>query len=268
MTCQEDDVQHMHDCIKSLLEGMVQPAEILITLQKGVKVTPALKRKDRVHVQRLDKDYGNLTAIVGAMERYPAHKDMHILFVNSNCTYPPHLLNEYNVSIKDISEGLNKQLPGNNGSVYGLAGIVMASDKNRNLDLEFQHLIGKSSEPYEQRNLIGYVRENATVDYLESCGSVLIHRSQLKDDFLVYLAKVMSDSDSASDLNLDVVLSNYFAKHNVLRTQICNLAINRFMLIRSGYLKNHQELGEQEKREFYERTVKYLRSKECFYAYT
>jgi hypothetical protein len=262
---------YINDSVKSLLDSMVPPSEILITLQNGVKVPAALKRKSgsmdsRVHIQRLDKDYGSLTAIVGAMQRYPAHYDAHILFLNSNCTYPPHLINEYNLSIAELEKGLKQKLPDSNGSIYGLAGVVMAPDKNRNLDLEFDDLIGKSNSSFETRNLIGYVRENATVDYLESMGSVLIHRSKLKDDFLVYLSKVIEPTTEGS-LSMDVVLSNYFAKHSVLRTQVCNLAINRFMLLRAGYLKNHKEHDEQNKRTLYERTVKHLRSKGCFYTY-
>jgi hypothetical protein len=267
------DTIHINNAVKSLLDGMIQPSEILVTLKRGSGSGSELGWPDKVHILFLDDDYGSLTAIVGAMERYPAHSDTYILFLNSNCTYPPHLIKEYEQCVPDLEKALREKLPNNNGSVYGLSGVVMAPDKQRNLDLEFRDLIGKPIDPYEVRNTLGYVRENATVDYLESCGSVLIHRSQLKDDFLVYLAKAKA-KDTGSELapnqetlSMDVILSNYFAKHRFLRTQICNFAINRFMLIRAGYFQNYRELDEQDKRDLYERTVKHLRSKGCFYTY-
>jgi hypothetical protein len=275
MTCCEADLVYINDCVKSLLAGMIVPEEIIITLGEGTKIPTALRKKmtqsdSRIKLVRVDKDYGSLTAIVGAMERHPVSSDMYIVFLNSNCTYPPHLLKEYEMSIPDLDRGLKEKLPNNNnGSIYGLGGVVMAQDKNANLDREFQKLIGVNDEHYEERNLIGYVRDNATVDYLESCTSLCIHRSLLKNDFLVYLAKVIPSTEEGHNrgISLDIILSNYFAKHQILRLQICNLAINRFMLHRSGYLVHHQEPPEQQKRELFEHTVKYLRKLNSFYAY-
>jgi len=274
MTCCAADLEYLNDCVRSLLDGILLPEEIIITLRDGIKIPSVLRKKvtqpdSKIKVVRVDKDYGSLTAIVGAMERHPVNSDMYIVFLNSNCTYPPHLLKEYEISIPDLDRSLKEKLPNNNGSIYGLGGIVMAQDKNANLDREFQKLIGACTEQYEERNLIGYVRDNATVDYLESCASLCIHRSLLKNDFLVYLAKVIPSIEEGHNrgIALDIVLSNYFAKHQILRLQICNLAINRFMLHRSGYLIHHQEPPEQQKRELFEHTVKYLRGLNSFYSY-
>lgn len=260
------------DTVKSVLDGQIQPSEILVTLRNGIKVPQSLRKNDKVHIHRIEEsapDYGMLNALVGVMDRYPSHSDIYILLLDSTCTYPPHLITEYGC-IKELEQKLKERVPTSNGSIYGLGGVVMAHDKRRNMDLEFQELLGKSTESYEKRNMLGYVLENATVDYLEICGSILIHRQQLKDDFLVYLSKLFKAGEQLQDtpkLCNDIVLSNYFAKHQIHRTQICNLAINRFMLKRAGYFKNYQELDEPQKRDFYERTVKYLRAQSCFYVY-
>jgi len=263
MTGYDEDMPHIHEAVKSLLDGLVQPSEILITFHKGVKVPATLKKKEKVHIQRSDKDYGQMTAIVGAMERYSSHSDVYILYLANNVTYPPHLIKEYAMCVEDLNKNLKEKLPNSNGSVYGLGGVLMVQDKKRNLDLEFQHLTGKKTDAYETRNMVAYVRETATVDYLEACCSMIIHRSNLKDDYIVYIDKVL---DSPQPLCMDVVLSNYFAKHQILRTQICNLAINRFMMMRCGYLK-HVMMDEHKKRVLYEYTVKHLRSLGCFYTY-
>lgn len=279
MTCTANDLKYINDTVRSLQEGIRVPDEIVVTLQEGIKPPPSLKRKGGVHLQRSAHDYGALTALVGAMERYPKHSDVYLVFLNSNCTYPPHLLQEYETSIGELDRALKQKLPNSEGSVYGLGGVVMVADKKRNLEQEFQALTGDTEDDYETRSVIGYIRENATVDFLESLGSVVIHRSQLNDDFLAYLAKVWPQAPECDDdaptwtppvgheLSADIVLSNYFAKHKVLRTQICNLAINRFMLIRGGYLTGHKEPSDSDKRELYERTVKHLRKLGEFYAY-
>lgn len=270
MTCNTNDLPHVNNSIKSLQEGIRPPDEIVVTLQDDVTDTNLLKLKLKcnvgVHFIRIAKSYGSLSALVGVMERYPIHSNVYVMFLDSNCTYPPHLLQEYQLSLADLNKALKVKLPDIVDSVYGLGGIVMLADKNRNLEKEFQSLIKEKEEEedkgYEQRTIHGYVRDNATVDYLESFGSILIHRSRLKEDFVDYLTTVWQ-----ADLSQDVIFNNYLAKHKILRTQICNLSINRYLLYRGGYLRGHTELPEADKRALYENTAQYLRTKDSFYIY-
>lgn len=262
--------------VDSLLSGLVLPEQILVTLPKGVKTPSELRDRKKVKIIKNAK-YGVLSVLLDVMEQYSINDDIYVALVDSTCTYPPHLLQEYTLTVDEIKRELDAKVPNNNGSIYGLGGVVMVKDKARALDLEFRQLIGKSTEAFEERNSVGYIRENATVDYLEASGSVLIHRSLLKDDFQNYLDKVLikpsegaegtKSTEGAEALSADVLLSNYFAKHGTLRTQVCNLAINRFMLVRGGYLKNYMEPSETEKRELFERTIKHLRREKSFYAY-
>ena len=263
MTCNAEDMQYINDSVRSLQEGVRAPDEIVVTLKDGLKVTKSLKNNDKVYISRIVKDYGELTALTGVMERYPIHSDVYILYLNSNCTYPPHLLHEYETSVTDLDKALKEKLPNSTGSVYGLGGIVMMADKKRNLEKEFLSLTGSGEEHgYELRTIHSYVRENATVDYLESTGSVLVHRSVLQDDFFTYLAQVWQEHWSQ-----DVLLSNYFAKKNILRTQICNWSINRFLLHRGGYLKHVAPISDEDKRVLYENTAQHLRKLGCFHVY-
>ena len=253
------------DLIRSIKQGMQQPKEILVGLASGADASrPAAGPTpyDGVVYTEVPDNYGELGILVSAMKRY-SHSDIHFLYLHGNCTYPPHLIREYELSVKEIGRGLNEKLPNNRGSVYGLGGVVMVADKQRNMELELKTLMGELTESYEQRSLIGCVRENATVDFLEAFGSILIHQSFLKDDFVEYLDTTMG----VSGLSTDIILSNYFARNAILRTQICNLAINRYMLFRSGCLKNYVDLCDQDKRVLYERTVKHLRSVNCFSCY-
>lgn len=268
MTCSESDVSRINDSVNSLLNGLLSPTDIVITMLDGVKIPQGIRKKlvqpnSIVHLQRADKNYGALSALLGVMERYPiADPEMYIVLLHANCTYPPHLLKEYALTIPELAVSLKQKLPQSTGSVYGIGGVVMTKDKNLNLDREFQQLIGKSDDQYEEKNILGYVRENATVDFLETCSSMCINRTLVKDDFLNYLEKT-----GLADLSHDIVLSNYFAKHQVLRTQICNLAINRFMLVRSGCFENHKSPSEDDKRDLFEHTIRHLRKLGCFYVY-
>jgi hypothetical protein len=278
MTCINKDSTHIEECVNSLFESISPPEEIIITLLERTELPKSLARKyfGRLHIQYLDKDYQSLTALVGFMERYPEHNDVYTIYLNSDCVYPLHLISEYKHSLAELNKTIKDKLPDSKGSVFGISGIVMVEDKKRNMEKEFLSLTdtanasasdndsASASTNFEKRTLLGSVQENATVDYLESVGSILIHRSQLQDDFLIYLGKVWTNDITLSP---DVILCNYFALKNIMRTQVCNIIINRYMMARMACFKNHKELPDQEKRDTYENTIKHLRGLQCFSVY-
>ena len=268
MTCNESNLKHVNDCVDSLLNGVSPPTEILITFQKGVKIPLAIKDNKIIRTSWAEKNYGQLSGIVDAIKYYPNNTDTDtcILYLNCNCTYPSHLINEYVSCLPDLNKHLFKETPINNGCIYGLAGIKMINDKKRNLDLEFQQLLGKSEITYETRNVISGTENNSLMDYLECWGSILMHSSQFKADFIVYLDKV-TDNGKNQNLSMDIVLSNYFAKHDIHRAQMCTLFINRYMMQRSGCSINYKELSKDDKKILYEDTIKHLRSNNSFYTY-
>lgn len=271
LSCGPADVGHITSTIKSLQEGNVKPHEIVVTLCGGAKAPSSLKKRamvtgSRIYINSTDINVqGSLAAVVGIVNRYKATDNVYIIVCDAKCDYPPHLLQEYATSVDELNHRLKEKLPDSDSSIYGVAGTVMAKNKNLSLEREFQQLIGKTDEQHEERNMIGYVRETATIDFLESCGSILLRRSQLKDDFMDYLKTAVGSGSDA--LSSDVILSNYFAKHKILRTQICTLTLNRFMLNRCGYQKCYTELPAAEKQSLFEKTVRHLRAKGVFYCY-
>jgi hypothetical protein len=267
MTCHEKDLPNVDRCVRSLMESISPPEEIIITLVKNTDVPDTLKNTNSVCVQYADTDYGSLTAVLGFMDKYPNHSDVYAVLLNSSCIYPVHLISEYKHSLLDLQKAIKDKLPASNGSVFGITGVVMAEDKKLNMEREFKSLVDDNlNTGYEKRTLLGYVRENATVDYLETSGSILIHRNQLQNDFLTYLSKVWPKT-SATELSTDIILCNYLALKNTVRTQICNIIINRYMMERMGCFKNNVAMPDQEKRDMYENTVKHLRTLKCFNVY-
>jgi hypothetical protein len=247
-----NDGEHIVDVITSLRTGLMAPSQILVVGRGQNKELPGV-------------EYIVAEGVFDARVLETIGDDAYILLLENDCTYPPHLISEYNATVGEIKKDLDQKLPNNKGSVYGLCGVIMTPDKAKILEHEFKELVGEHEEGFESRCGIGYLRENATVDFLELTGSILIHRSLIGADFMDYMADVRSKASAGVDK--DIVLSNYFAKHGILRTQICNLAINRFMLLRGGYMRMHKALSDEEKQRKYVATVSELRSRGVFYAY-
>lgn len=260
--CDENNVGNIVECIRSLTSGSKCPDEIVVTVKDGVKTPPSLKKKDRVHISRIDKDYGDLSAIVGLFNRYPEHDNVNIVYADSRCTYPIHMLDVFDESLDQLEAGIKSQKPDVKGFVFGCAGITMVEDKKRNLDRELQALTTDDDIKYERKTLLGYPNQNVNVDFLEPRGFVLFKRSLIKDkDFLSYLEKVYDSSRSS-----DVLLSNYFSKHEFLKASIYNHIINRPLLDKMRCFINIKE-DQRVKMDLYEKTILDLRSLECFHVY-
>lgn len=297
MTCQEEDLAHIEGCVNSLMDSVLAPEEIVITTLDIVdrklngpdrfvrrpgkyfklpgdsetchaKIPSSLMHREHIHIHaHQGPHHHGLTALTSLMKRYPYSDDLYVVYLDGNCVYPVHLISEYVQSLVELQKVIADKLPASKGSVLGIAGVVMAEDKKRSLEKEFQSLIDGTEEFYEKRTILSYVKDNATVDYLESMGSIIMHRSQLEDDFPIYLNKVWTDKVV---LSTDVILNNYFASKNIVRVQICNMLINRYMMEHMKCFAENQSLetmSKQEKSTVYENTISHLRSIGCFCVY-
>lgn len=268
VTSTPEDMQYMQSAVDSLQSGLQKPDHILITLATDRKysIPNPLRKIPNVTINRIDNDYGPLTAIVGFIEEYPASADVYCLYLNGNCQYPRNLLREFTGSLAELNRILAEKLPNFKGSVYGLGGIVMVPDRQRVMDMEFDGLLKGEDTNFEKRSIIGYVKENATVDILESYGCVFFHRSQIGDDFMEYLkACKKTQADAGAVLCSDMILSNYFAKNTLMRTQMCTLNINRFMLDAAGFTEHRKHRDKPAKEEVLLRTAMALRKDKMFY---
>lgn len=260
--CDENNVSCILECIKSLTDGIKCPDEIVVTVKDGVKTPPSLKKKDRVYISRIDKDYGALSAIVGVLDRYPQHDNVNIVYADSRCTYPIHILDVFDESMDQLEAGIKSQKPDSTGFVFGCAGITMVEDKKRNLDRELEALTSDQETRYELKTLLGYPNQNLTVDFLEARGFVIFKRSLIKDkEFLSYLEKVYSSSRCT-----DILLSNYFSQQKYLKASIYNHIINRPLMEKMRCFLNIKE-DPRDKMNLYEKTILDLRDLECFHVY-
>jgi hypothetical protein len=273
----ENEALHAWDCMESLRLGTSPPDEILLTVLEGIDLPSALKTmimSPTIIVNYVDKDYGSLGVLFAFLNRYPSSSspDVSIVMVNSTCTYPPHLINEYVTSVPELEKSLAVQLPESKGCIFGISGILMTEDKKKNMDAEFASLISDNdnddSAPLEKLTVMSQTATNATVHYLDIAGSIIIHRRFLSGDFVAYLAMVWRwASDNKVDLSADVILCNYMASKKIVRTQICNIFINRFMMGRMGCFKEYESNTDITSSKMYLATTDHLRKQKCFYVY-
>ena len=263
ITSTPEDMQYLSDMIDSLQSGHRQPDQILVTLStdKKYNIPNVIKKMTNVIINRVDNDLGVLSSVVGFINECKSDADVYALVLNSNCTYPKNLLSELEVTIPALNKILATKITDFKGSVYGLGGQVILQDKTKLLEQEFDDLLSGSDTYVEKRSIIGYVKENATVDLLESYGGIMFHRSQIDDTFKSYLNAYANCSKGAEDL----LLANYFAKLRLQRTQVCSYTLNRYMLDCLGYTdnkqKHHTKLAQEQ---LYQILIKTLRANKLF----
>ncbi len=261
ITSTPEDMQYLSDAVESLQFGLRKPDQILVTLPTDKKYTIPnnIRKMPNVVINRIDADLGVLSSVVGFVQEYKADSDVYALVLNSNCTYPKNLLREFELSIPELDKVLSTKIPNFKGSVYGLSGQVIVPDKSRLLEQEFDDLLNGAETHIEKRSVIGYVKENATVDILESYGGIMFHRSQIDTDaFMSYLHKTNKYTKGAEDL----LLSNYFAQRSLQKTQICSLTLNRYILDGVGYTEHREQRkhrGKQLQEQIYQGVIKGLR---------
>jgi hypothetical protein len=250
-------------CIDSLLSGTLIPDEIMIASGENniIIPEPLTKRAELGLGPAQNKDYGVLNVVLNFAQRYKIDEDVALIILNSECIYPSHLVQEYVSSVPELSKSLMEQLPESNNSVYGLSGYIMTEDKNKNLDNEFKRLTEDIDiEIGEKLTVLSQVVHNATVHYLDYSSSIFIHRRQIDGDFGAYVTKVWTNEQ----ISTDVILCNYLASKRIVRTQICNIFINRFMMDRMGCFKMYKNPCNEK---LYIETVKHLRNINAFYVY-
>ena len=266
ITSSPEDIKHLSKTIDSIQSGLIQPIEILVTLTNKQKYTipDFLRRKKGVRINRIDQDYGALNGLVGFTQQYKLTEDVHCVLVSSTCQYPRNLLSEYVNNTNSMDAVLKEKISNFTGAAYGLAGIVIVPNKKRVLDMEFNNLISGKEEKFEQRTMIGYIKDNATVDVLETFGTILLHRRYLEDDFIVYLDRVQLLIADSYSFCTDMLLSNYLTSKGIIKTQLCNLNINRFMLDSGGFTEKRKSRSKSDKEQIYLNTVNYLRAINSF----
>lgn len=257
-------------CIESLQRNTHKPDLIQVTYYAtDPSDQPAMSLRRSVELKRTDKDLGILGSMLTFMSTHDAEADAALLIVDGSCTYPPHLIKEYLSCAPELHSSLIKEMPEANGSIYGMAGIIMTEDKKKYLDQMFESLTSKDGNEdedakHERLTVMSQTVNNATVHYLDPVGSIMIYRKQLQNDFVAYVAMVWNEAES---LSMDVLLSNYFASKKIVRTQICNMFINRFMMSRMGCFDGYKAPKPADLAAKYLGTIKHLRSLDAFRVY-
>ena len=267
MTSTPDDLEHGVAAVDSLLLATQPPDEIILALPLSAryKIPSVLRHNSRVRLERTEYDYGSLTGLVCALELYGDDAAVTLVLVSSTMRYPKNLLQEISAIKPELEKQLRAKMPQYTSSVWGLGGTVMVRNKEHNMELELQALMAGEDVPAaDARSIIGYVRDNATIDILETAGVIVFDRNQIvKRDFMA-LVEPFRAGLAAQQYCGDVLLSNYFGGRGVFRTQICTLSLNRFMLEVCGYSDRRRRRSKPAKEAVIANTVKALQSANAF----
>jgi hypothetical protein len=159
-----------------------------------------------------------------------------LLLVLGGVIYPRHLLQHYINNIQTLEADLVRQMTEKkvdyNGVVFGISGLTMVSNRKENIVKNTTSLLKHTNPFYVQRNQCGWINSNATMDILELRGSVLID-AKILTGFTDYVRKItlpdtITEAEAADYTS--VLLSNFLANKNVMRTQICNIELSRLLL--------------------------------------
>ena len=131
------------------------------------------------------------------------------------------------------------------------------------MDMELESLLKGTETNFERRTVIGYLKENATVDILQQYCSIFLHRSTLANDFQDYLEQCKHLLCSATQSS-DVIISNYFARKGIVRTQICTLTINRYIIDVGGFTERRPQYAKDVQETQYQGTIAALKSSQIF----
>ena len=212
------------------------------------------------------------------------YPDVYAVLVDGRQTYPKNYLYDMGLTIKELSPQISTKLPDAKGVVYGIAGVMVLPDKDRNLDTEFDALTQVGAPPgykAETRNQVGYGKDTMTVDYLELWGGIIVHRSLLDDSAPELPDMVQKDTGDIADctsdisdsahlslcpsLSFELAMSSYLAERSYSRLQICNLYINRYVMIRMGL---HEEtMNDCEKSDQCVKIAAFMRKNNNFHIY-
>jgi hypothetical protein len=238
--------------IQSLNQCQPQPTSICI-LNNG-KLPQSLKKKPRVHIYKSKHRQIKPIDVFDIVPHLDRKEKNYILIVTPNNRYPIHLIEEYLTFVPKMEESLIKQKPDFKGSIYGLSGLFMVCDKKKLMDKELEYLEKGIDVPTQnQPNALGYINQNALVEVLEMEGTIFFNLDIIQSEWFQLDTKTRN-------INNSLLLSNILSKHNILRSQICNLTFNRHVLIKMGFFQNSHK--EPEKTDDYLSSLASLKSKE------
>jgi len=153
-----------------------------------------IKKDKQIVINKIDKDYGPATKLVGAILRIPKDEDVWIVVHDDDQMYLQETINEYTKYIDGNDQ--NKKI------CYTVSGF--AFDKNYN--------VIKKHENFSR------------LQVAEGFTTFCVHRSLFEDDFIPYINDALTNKDAfQSD---DLIISNYIAKKGVSIYLINNKKVN------------------------------------------
>lgn len=165
-----------------------------------------LKYYDNLILNRLDKDYGPVTKLIGAIKYIPKDEDTWIIVCDDDDLYLQETLRNY---LQYISK--------DNKVVYCISGFNFNIEKDI-----FGGDVKDVQVQYTSNDL-------ARVNVLEGFATFCVHRSFFDDDFIPYVDFCVENRDCK--MSDDVIISNYLSMKNIPIHNIKNDVINTHIFL-------------------------------------
>ncbi len=199
--------------LNTLISQTVKPNYILLNTPykfdrtgEYYKIPENLKYFDNLIVNKLEKDYGPITKLIGAIKHTPKDADTWIIVCDDDDLYLQETLRNY---LSYITK--------NDKVVYCISGFNFIIKKD---------IFGEELQDVQ----VQYTAEDLDqVNVLEGFATFCVHRSFFDDDFEPYVDFCVSNKDCK--MSDDVIISNYLAMKDIPIHNIKNNIINTHIFL-------------------------------------
>jgi hypothetical protein len=201
-------INQISHTLNTLVNQTVKPNYILLNIphkfnrtNEYYKIPQFLNYYDNLIINKLEKDYGPITKLLGAIKYIPKDEDTWIIICDDDDLYLQETLEYY---IKYIQKKKD--------SALSISGFNMLTSKDF-----FKNQIEVKLE-YPKRDL-------SKINVLEGFATFAVHRSFFDDDFIPYVEFCIQNKDCK--MSDDIIISNYLGMKNIPIYKIVNMSFNK-----------------------------------------
>ena len=198
-------ISKIKDTLESLLHQSVTNCRVILNLPKLFRqkesyvIQPWLvamqKEYPNLILNRMEKDYGPASKLVGAVQYLSKESDTYIFFCDDDIIYPPRMIEYFDAIVSYQSERPKDESLG----VFARPKAVFAADVHTpNNDILRKYL---------------HVSVKVDFSYIGGFAGVCVHREMFEDDFWSYMDNVIKNIDCR--LSDDIVFGYYFHQKGI-----------------------------------------------------
>jgi len=201
-------LKHISNTLDSLVNQTVKPNYILLNIphkfnrtDEYYKIPQFLNYYDNLIINRIEKDYGPITKLLGAVKYIPKDEDTWIIICDDDILY-----------LQETLEYYVKYIQKKHDCAYSISGFNMLLSK------DFLKNKIKVGLEYPKRDF-------SKINVLEGFASFAVHRSFFDDDFIPYVEFCIQNKDCK--MSDDIIISNYLGMKGIPIYKIIHDSFNK-----------------------------------------